>query len=661
MSREPADADEDIDRRHYPACGEGLLAGPNDAAVESARGVGCHVQDCLTHPVRAAPGSGSAADAYGRIAQMSDLANLLSERGLRQLAGERSFERGADYLAAGRVARVAQSDERIEATVEGTSAYRVELRVADGLLASSCTCPMGQSGAFCKHCVAVGLASLVPDVARDQGTAVTLDDVREHLASLPGEELVELLIEEAREDERLLGRLRLRAAAADGDSVDVAAFRDAIDRAVDTGRFVTYAEAYDYSRTLDAMVDTLERLLERGHAEAAVELVEYCCSAIEQVGGMVDDSDGHLGVAFDRLQRLHRQACERADLEPVQLAERLFERMMTSEYELFYDAIEHYAALLGAAGRRRYAELARTEWERLPALRPGDDDREDREARFLITREALEERSLRLRLSHVMERLAQQTGDVDELVAVLSRDLSMPYSFLRVAESYTDAGRDDDALEWAERGMEAFPDRPDSRLVTFLADAYGSRGDHRRAAELIWDLYADHPGLGSYCDLKRYAERAGEWTQTRDRALGLLRERVAAAQKGPRPGGYGRLPYRDATELVRIRLWEDDAEAGLREARAGGCSQSVWLKLAERLDDAHPEAALAIYREQVEPTIDRRTKADYREATGLLVRIRELMTRTGRADEFPPYLGELRASHKRKRNLMKLLDGLADG
>lgn len=607
-----------------------------------------------------APQIGSAADACGRIAPMSDVAHLLSERGLRRLAGERSFERGADYLAAGRVSRLGRSDERIEATVEGTSAYRVELWVADGVLASSCTCPMGQSGAFCKHCVAVGLAPLGPGEARDLGTTVTLDDVRDHLASLPGEELVELLIEEAREDERLLGRLRLRAAAG-GGSVDTAALRGAIDRAVDPGRFVTYAETYDYSRTLKEMIDALERLLERGHAEEAVELVEYSCSALEQVGGMVDDSDGHLGVAFDRLQRLHRQACEHADLEPVQLAERLFERMMTSEYELFYDAIEDYAPLLGAAGRRRYAELARTEWERLPALRPGDDDREDREAGFLIAREALEERSLRLRLSHVMERLAQQTGDVDELVAVLSHDLSMAYSFLRVAESYTDAGRDDDALEWAERGVEAFPDRPDSRLVTFLADAYGRRDEHRRAAELIWDLYADHPGLGSYCDLKPYAERAEEWTQTRDRALGLLRDRVAAAQEGPRPGGYGWLPYRDSTELVRIRLWEDDVEAALREARAGGCSQDVWLTLAERLDDAHPEAALAIYREQVEPTIDRKTKADYREATGLLVRIRELMTRTGRADEFPPYLGEVRAAHKRKRNLMKLLDGLGDG
>ncbi len=68
---------------------------------------------------------------------------------------------------------------------------------------------MGQSGAFCKHCVAVGLAALGPGEAHDLGTTITLDDVRAHLASLPSEQLVELLIGEAREDERLLGRLRI--------------------------------------------------------------------------------------------------------------------------------------------------------------------------------------------------------------------------------------------------------------------------------------------------------------------------------------------------------------------------------------------------------------------------------------------------------------------
>ncbi len=285
-------------------------------------------------------------------------------------------------------------------------------------------------------------------------------------------------------------------------------------------------------------------------------------------------------------------------------------------------------------------------WERLPALRPNEDlhrREEAREGRFQIT--------------HVMTRLAEQTGDVDELVAVLSHDLSLPYSFLGIAEAYAEAGRDDDALEWAERGIEAFPDRPDSRLVTFVAEAHRRRGDHAQALELIWGLYSEHPGLASYRDLKPYAERAGQWSEARDRAIALLRDRAAAAQEERRQRGYG-WGHLDATELVRIRLWENDTGAALRDARAGGCSEDVWLKLAKRLEEAQPRDALAIYREQVEPTINRKTKADYRDATALLDKVRALMARTGTADEFPSYLNQVRSAHKRKRNLMKLLDEL---
>lgn len=176
---------------------------------------------------------------------------------------------------------------------------------------------------------------------------------------------------------------------------------------------------------------------------------------------------------------------------------------------------------------------------------------------------------------------------------------------------------------------------------------------------MIWALFADGPDLDSYQRLKPYAERAGQWDKLRERALALIRDGLAGGDQGL--GVPDWLAYRDATELVRIDLWESDAAAALRDARAGGCRQEVWLALADALVPAEPWEAMIICREQVEPTIERKTKADYRDAIDLLAKIRDLMARTGAADEFPAYLAEIREAHKRKRNLIKLLAELTVG
>ena len=57
----------------------------------------------------------------------------------------------------------------------------------------------------------------------------------------------------------------------------------------------------------------------------------------------------------------------------------------------------------------------------------------------------------------MMEALARQSGDLEALLAVKSRSLSFAYDFLQIAESCRKAGRADLAIEWAERGVRAFP------------------------------------------------------------------------------------------------------------------------------------------------------------------------------------------------------------
>jgi uncharacterized Zn finger protein len=124
------------------------------------------------------------------------------------MADAGSLERGADYTARGRVHGLAHDGDVVVAEVAGGRRYRVRLWAEDDQLAHACTCPVGEDGRFCKHCVAVGLAWIAARAPAVEAQP-TLEDVRAHLSALSPEALVELLMEQAAVDERLRRRLAL--------------------------------------------------------------------------------------------------------------------------------------------------------------------------------------------------------------------------------------------------------------------------------------------------------------------------------------------------------------------------------------------------------------------------------------------------------------------
>jgi uncharacterized Zn finger protein len=105
-----------------------------------------------------------------------------------------------------------------------------------------------------------------------------------------------------------------------------------------------------------------------------------------------------------------------------------------------------------------------------------------------------------------------------------------------------------------------------------------------------------------------------------------------------------------------VLIWEKDVDAVWREAKQSGCSTHLWLKLAAKREQAHPEDALFVYQNQVEPTLAQKNNKAYREAIDLLCKIQRLMARLGQYEDFSGYVTALRAAHKPQRNFMKLLD-----
>jgi len=92
-------------------------------------------------------------------AAANGLRAVLKTEPWHRLADSRTIARGAAYASGGRVRTIQSDDNTITANVRGQSKYHVELTCHDGVLSGSCTCPMGNDGVFCKHCVAVAISA----------------------------------------------------------------------------------------------------------------------------------------------------------------------------------------------------------------------------------------------------------------------------------------------------------------------------------------------------------------------------------------------------------------------------------------------------------------------------------------------------------------------
>ena len=572
------------------------------------------------------------------------LSKVLTTNRVRSWAGSRSYGRGENYFHGGHVSSLKVVKGRITATVYGTYPYRVMLQEEGNSVAYDCDCPVGQEGDFCKHCVATALAWLeqrTPAAETGMGkrkqqadTGLTMKDVRAWLLLQEKESLVDMLVEAAEYDSQLSGSLMMKAAAARG--VNMVTCREVLEQAIGIDGFIDYQDMYEYWRGADLAINGIEELLKTGNAAAVVELSEYALRCLEGAMNNAMD-DGEMGMLQQRLEEMHLTACRKAKPDPEALAERLFDWELAGEWGTFWDAGNTHGRVLGKTGMRRYRELAEAEWGKVKPLQPGED-----------TRGKYGKRS---RITHIMENLALQSGDIEALVAVMSRDLSSSYDFFKIAEAYRKARKGNKALEWAEKGVAAFGNKADSRLQDLLAELYHQRKRHDEAMSLIWLQFEKHPGLPAYQHLRKHADRCKQWPDWREQALKQVHTNIAG-----QPRGWTHSGKPDHSLLVEIYLWEQDVEAAWQTANAGSCGEALWLQLAGLREKTHPRDAIRVYRMLIGPIVERTNNDAYAQAAGLLRRVKRLMGQLGEEGEFRQYLARIRTEYKRKRNFMKLLE-----
>ncbi|MGH8825176.1 MAG: DUF6880 family protein, partial [Jiangellaceae bacterium] len=432
-------------------------------------------------------------------------------------------------------------------------------------------------------------------------------------------------------DPLLHAQLHVAAGADARAAYDDTGVRSRLTRAIASETFIDYGGATSYFGAIHDALSDVEGLVGQGFPDAAIELTEYALELLEESAEMIDDSDGGLRVAIERAEDIHLRACVAGQPDPVDLAERLATRGLTSDWEVFLTALPGYAEVLGTSGMSRYREIVEAAWQALPAKRAGTYDHD----RFTPT--------------FLMERLAECQDGVDALIEVISRDIASAYDILRVAERLAANGRDAEALTWLDRGITEF--EPDPRLRS-LAAACHLRADRRgEALELLWANFAGRPSLETYQPLCEAADDAlPTW---RARALAQLRGQPRSGERG---SGHPYLEPPGHSTLVEVLLWEGDVDAAWDAAQAGGCRSRLWLELARERAKTHPADAIPILEEAAQHAVGAKQRRAYQEAARLLGEARTLAGRCGQDERFRMFVVRLRAEHKPKRALQEELD-----
>jgi hypothetical protein len=388
-------------------------------------------------------------------------------------------------------------------------------------------------------------------------------------------------------------------------------------------RMHPYRGRREYSQLAREVVAACEALIDSEPASVPA-LAQRAVDLVTTALMYVDDSWGIVGDDLHALMAVHARACAATPPDPKRLAAWLGKVRLDGpgwpDFEL-----RDYAAALGEKGR---AELARIVEDRAKATELD-----------LLGRTPLGIRVLR-------EQLAEISGDTDHYIAVLAEDLYAASSYLKIVDALRNVGRAAEAERWARRGLGIGNPIDQGKLRDTYVNLLLERGATDEASTMRWQLFDQHPTQTHYNDLRRTAERTGDWPSLRDKAIGRLRDATT-----------GQPAFAD--HLIGVLLDEGELDQAWQTAldHAEGLPEPRWNQLINLRQPTHPGDVIEPWQQLIQQRLDANTdKYRYSKAITMLRQLRDAYRATGDALGFGTYLDRLRDRHKRKTSFIAKLD-----
>ncbi|CAN5184327.1 SWIM zinc finger family protein [soil metagenome] len=545
---------------------------------------------------------------------------------IAELTDPATVSRGRAYVRSGRVVAVGQQGGAVLAEVQGSQLYRVRL----GDRSWECDCPVGVTGAFCKHCAAVVIAV-------EEGSGTDNDDQGEALSRgaepSPDRDPVDAWLDGlAAPDLRALIRGVVARVDGGGDllaqeylaaSDDLGELAAEVDRVLRPRRsFYEYGQANSYARAAQGVLDILDGRRDRPSVEL-LTIVQRAITLTVRVIVRSDDSSGYQGDQVRGLLDLHRVVASglAGDLDRPgrrALATWLHAFRFAGKQDFFEVDVDAYAEVLRADGVERYRGLVETS-----AAAGGED--------FAVT--------------YARGRLAILDRDAEGIVQVFGGDLSTQHRALHLVAALDEAGMPRRAVQYAELGLSLPRTHRTHELVDRLVLDAVSRGDLDAALTLRRADFRAAPGARSLGAYRSAAEAVGTWATERPDAESLLASHA---------------PHEWLGVLMSER--RDDEAWDFATAHPAD-AQSVWETLCSRRVVTAPADTVPVYRRLVEQALRAADRRSYVAACRLLVRLGEASRLAGLDGEFATFLGQVAETGRRRPTFIhelrraQLIDG----
>ncbi len=561
----------------------------------------------------------------------------LTEAQVRKLATPQSFERGQKYFRNEAIIEPVIQGMELRAQCEGSEdePYQVSATLGKGGVAeTSCDCPYDYGG-VCKHIVAL----LLTYVHEPQHFRA-LSSLKITLNEFSKEELIELIGGMVKAQPKLMAQIELLSAAPkSGRPLNVATYRSQARSALRSESPRTI------EKNLKALRDVAAKLAKAGDWLNAGAI--YHVAFDEAVHGYDDmvqamDENGDICTVMDELAT-GLSNCLKNSLADSQTRRDWLETMLEAELR---DTELGGIDLAPSAGEAVLKQSTAEEWAWLEKRLRTEIIRSHGWARESLVRlltEGQQQHGGKARAAETIRDLGtmeQRTMLLieEKKIAEALKHIAMlivgkPGLVTEFADAMVKAGAKAEALKLVlEQGSDHWMNQ------NWLARYYKKHGTLQEAIETQLQIFARAPSVELFKTLQKLCRKTGDWEAVRERALNAAEKQQ---QFGP---------------LIRIALDEKDLHRALELLpQVADESQIYSAEVARAAEKNFPEAALIIYQDMAERAINGRNRLWYQRAVEYLKKVKKLHERSGRKNEFAPYVQALKTKYAKLSSLQEEL------